>query len=33
MYKTTMIVFLTLDIPLFWRINKGRLPTVKNITL
>jgi len=32
LYKTTMIVFLTLDIPLYWRINKGRLTTVKNTT-
>ena len=32
-YKPTMIVFLTLCTPLYWRINKSRLTIVKNITL
>jgi len=33
LYKPTMIAFLTLDIPLYWRKNKGRLTTIKNTTL
>ena len=33
LYKPSMIVFLTLCIPLYWRTNKSTLTNVKNTTL